>query len=173
MIKNNSSISESEIEKFYIKLKKDTELGGYFLNPDRGFTRELIKGLLTNQDRYGYLACPCRLASGQKEDDLDIICPCYYRDPDLDEFGTCFCALYVNQEIFEGRKKIRSIPDRRYIDPTIQEEEEEETLNKDLNIKYPAWRCMVCGYLCARKNPPEICPICKAKKERFEIYINM
>ncbi|MGQ9817596.1 MAG: rubredoxin-like domain-containing protein, partial [bacterium] len=29
----------------------------------------------------------------------------------------------------------------------------------------------VCGYLCARNSPPEICPICKATKERFEKFI--
>jgi ferredoxin-thioredoxin reductase catalytic chain len=39
------------------------------------------------------------------------------------------------------------------------------------NLPYPVWRCKVCGYLCARDGPPEICPICKAKKERFERFI--
>jgi len=169
LTKDSPSISESDIEKFYIKLKKDTEYGGYLLNPDIVFTKELIKGLLINQDRYGYQACPCRLSSGQKEDDLDIICPCYYRDPDLDEYGTCYCALYVDREILEGRKKIGSIPERRYMDPN---DKEDGILKKELNIKYPVWRCKVCGYLCARENPPEICPVCKAKKERFELFIN-
>ena len=32
------------------------------------------------------------------------------------------------------------------------------------------WRCRVCGYLCARKNPPETCPICKVGKDRFETF---
>ena len=32
------------------------------------------------------------------------------------------------------------------------------------------WRCKVCGYLCARKSPPEVCPICKVGKERFEPF---
>jgi ferredoxin-thioredoxin reductase catalytic chain len=35
----------------------------------------------------------------------------------------------------------------------------------------PVWRCRVCGYLCARDEPPELCPICKAKKERFERFM--
>jgi rubrerythrin len=35
---------------------------------------------------------------------------------------------------------------------------------------YPVWRCRVCGYLCARDGPPEVCPICKAKKDRFERF---
>jgi len=33
------------------------------------------------------------------------------------------------------------------------------------------WRCLVCGYLCGREGPPELCPICKAGKERFERFI--
>jgi len=32
------------------------------------------------------------------------------------------------------------------------------------------WRCRVCGYLCARNQPPQRCPICKATKERFEQF---
>jgi rubrerythrin len=39
------------------------------------------------------------------------------------------------------------------------------------NLPLPVWRCKVCGYLCARENPPEVCPICKAKKERFERFL--
>jgi len=38
-------------------------------------------------------------------------------------------------------------------------------------LPFPIWRCVVCGYLCAREGPPEICPICKAKKDRFERFI--
>jgi rubrerythrin len=36
--------------------------------------------------------------------------------------------------------------------------------------RLPVWRCVVCGYLCARELPPPICPICKAKKDRFELF---
>lgn len=32
------------------------------------------------------------------------------------------------------------------------------------------WRCRVCGYLCARLEPPEVCPICKVPRERFEPF---
>ena len=38
-------------------------------------------------------------------------------------------------------------------------------------ISKPVWRCKVCGYLCGRDEPPEICPICKAKKEKFEHFM--
>jgi rubrerythrin len=32
------------------------------------------------------------------------------------------------------------------------------------------YRCQVCGYLCAREEAPDLCPICRAKKERFEKF---
>ena len=83
------------------------------LIPTAEFTRELVKSLLVNEERYGYPACPCRLAAGDKADDLDIICPCDYRDADLNEFGACFCALYVAQDILEGKRQAASIPERR------------------------------------------------------------
>ncbi len=110
-----SDISEKTIVQVYKRLNKYAELHGYHLNPDIEFTKNLIKSLLINQQRYGYWACPCRLATGNKDEDLDIICPCYYRDHDLKEFGVCFCALYVSQEIKDGNKQPESIPERRAI----------------------------------------------------------
>lgn len=163
-------ISLIEVEKLYERLQKQAEASGYHLNPDVTFAKELVKGLLTNEERYGYWACPCRLASGIKEEDLDIICPCDYRDPDLSDYNACYCALYVSQEVLKGGKNISAIPERR---PTT--EERAKTQNKFLfqppsPLPLPVWRCKVCGYLCARENPPEACPICKAKKDRFEKF---
>ncbi len=165
-------VTKEEVDRLYIKLKDEAEAFGYHLNPDVKFTRDLIRGLITNQKRYGYQSCPCRLASGKKETDLDIICPCDYRDPDLNEYGACYCALYVDDKVLAGKKKVVSIPERRY--KVKPEKKKDLKINKDkiLNISYPVWRCRVCGYLCARDNPPGECPICKAKRERFEIFID-
>ena len=83
-------IAPEEVDRLYDKLKKEAEAGGYHLNPDAEMTRALVKGLLTNEKRYGYQACPCRLASGRKEEDLDIVCPCDYRDADVVDFNACY-----------------------------------------------------------------------------------
>jgi ferredoxin-thioredoxin reductase catalytic subunit len=83
-------VSQEETDKLYEQLNKDAGAGGYHLNPDIDFTKALAKGLLTNEKRYGYQSCPCRLASGVKAEDIDIICPCDYRDADVNEYGTCF-----------------------------------------------------------------------------------
>ena len=165
----DKQINDKDIDLFFNRINADANSSGYNLNPDIPFTRSLIKGLLVNSERYGYEACPCRLASGDEQEDTDIICPCDYRDIDLDQYGACYCALYVDEEIKSGKKKVLPIPDRRF----VRDEEKIDNKNKigNTGLKYPVWRCKVCGYLCARENPPAVCPVCKAKKERFEIFI--
>ena len=107
------AVTSDEIDKLYERLKAEAEAGGYHLNPEVAFTKELVKGLLVNQKRYGYPACPCRLSSGKRGDDLDIICPCDYRDPDLGDYDTCYCGLYVSDAVVKGKKQISTIPERR------------------------------------------------------------
>jgi ferredoxin-thioredoxin reductase catalytic subunit len=63
---------EKEVIRLYYRLKEDAEQSGYHLNPDKEFTLGLVEGLIKNEKRYGYRACPCRLASGDKSGDLDI-----------------------------------------------------------------------------------------------------
>jgi len=170
-MKGGNDVSSEEVNKLYERLRREAESAGYYLNPDVAFTKELVKGLLINERRYGYWACPCRLASGNKEEDLDIICPCDYRDPDLTDYDACYCALYVSQAALRGEKKVKSIPERR---PPSDERKRlgPGSATKTISsFPLPLWRCRVCGYLCARKEPPEVCPICKAKKERFERFI--
>jgi rubrerythrin len=70
-----------------------------------------------------------------------------------------------------GRKAVGSIPERR---PPPEERKKAKLAPPTAglgNLPLPVWRCKVCGYLCARDGPPEVCPICKAKKDRFERFI--
>jgi len=164
-------VTPGEADRLYEQLKAEGEASGYRLNPDVTFTKELMKGLLTNEKRYGYRACPCRLSSGKKEEDIDIICPCDYRDPDLDEYGTCYCGLYVSGAVVEGKKQVSPIPERRPPVKTRKSAKPKSASGAVMSLSIPVWRCKVCGYLCARDAPPEVCPICKAKKDRFEHFI--
>jgi ferredoxin-thioredoxin reductase catalytic subunit len=172
---NPTGISDGDVDRAYETLKKDAVEGGYRFNPDTGFAKNLVWGLLKNEGRYGYRACPCRLASGKKEEDLDIVCPCDYRDTDIEEFGACYCALYVDEAIASGSRKVAPVPERR-------PPRSERGKVKDASVRpsgslllgglpLTVWRCRVCGYLCAREQPPGICPVCKAKKDRFERFI--
>lgn len=165
------NINQELIDKTYDKLKKDAFSSGYYLNPDEEFTKDLVRSLLINEKRYGYMACPCRLATGDKNKDIDIICPCDYRDPDITDYNACYCGLYVSQKVYNGEIKASSIPERR---PPLSEriiKSERKNSSEIASLPLPVWRCKVCGYLCARENPPEICPICKVKKDRFERFI--
>ena len=103
----------TEIDDLHDMLKKGQEAKGYYFNRDRERTFDLLRGLLTNKDRHGYMACPCRLASGRRDKDRDIICPCIYRKPDVDEFGACYCQLYVNQSWNRGEIDHVQVPERR------------------------------------------------------------
>lgn len=164
-------IENDDIEKTYEKLKNEAEAAGYRFTPDAAFAKELIQGLLANEARYGYRACPCRLASGDKADDLDIICPCDYRDADLEAFGACYCALYVSDAVYRGEQAVRAIPERRQPPEGLSKTAVQSAATMNQRLAYPVWRCKVCGYLCAREEAPGICPICKAKKERFERFM--
>ncbi len=164
-------IPDEQVDALYEQLKREAEATGYHLNPERGFAWELTRSLLINEARYGYRACPCRLASGDKPQDLDIICPCDYRDADLTDWGACYCALYVSDEVLSGQRKLQPVPERR--PPAGQRPQEtapRAPARPDAAPSLPVWRCRVCGYLCAREEPPGVCPICKAKKERFERF---
>lgn len=174
----NPEVDDARVDEFYKNLKEQAESFGYNLNPDEEFTKSLLKSILINRDRYGYDACPCRLASGIKDEDVDIICPCDYRDPDLDDYDACYCGLYISGDILDGKKKISAIPERRpgpedrlNIDAISEEQGGPLAKESISDLPLPVWRCKVCGYLCAREEPPEMCPICKVGKERFERFI--
>jgi ferredoxin-thioredoxin reductase catalytic subunit/rubredoxin len=161
------------VEEFFQKLRLEAERSGYYLNPDESFTRDLVEALLINLDRYGYLSCPCRLAEGDRNADLDIICPCDYRDSDLFEFGSCYCALYISEEIARREKEAEPIPERRLSKEERGKADAETRGRGDTgkDLSYPVYRCKVCGYLCARDEPPGKCPVCGAEKDRFERFM--
>jgi ferredoxin-thioredoxin reductase catalytic chain len=169
-------VTDGAARALYTRLKSEAEASGYYMNPDVEFVLDLMDGLLINEERYGYRACPCRLADGIREQDLDIICPCDYRDADLDQFGACYCALYVSESIARGEDLAEPVPERRGVSESDSREsvsertEHEEELVGFTSAGLPIWRCRVCGYLCARPSPPLKCPICKADRDRFERF---
>lgn len=167
------------IESVQKRAEADARTYGYYLNPDPDFLRNLFEGLKENEERYGYPSCPCRLASGKLELDRDILCPCDYRDPDVLEYGFCYCALYVRKDVFEGTTPVVPIPERRPLEKqtrayeTVMAPPAETTESQVAAPKEPAlvklkfWYCRQCGYVSFREDPPYICPVCKAKREMF------
>ena len=169
------------IEQTRKRVEADAKTYGYYLTPQADLLQMFLEGLKTNEDRYGYPSCPCRLGTGNFEVDRDIICPCDYRDPDVEEFGACYCRLYVNKTVFESQE-LPEVPERRpldkqgraYGDKNVQAQEETKPrilapkqAEKTSNIKKKLWYCKQCGYVVYREDPPYVCPICKAKKDMF------
>ncbi|MEE4164510.1 MAG: ferredoxin-thioredoxin reductase catalytic domain-containing protein [Desulfocapsaceae bacterium] len=101
------------VEQLYEQLKKVNEPRGYFFNSDMESTMFLLKNLLINRERYGYMCCPCRMAKEDRQADRDIICPCVYRQPDVEEYGSCYCGLYVSDAWNRGTVAHTYVPERR------------------------------------------------------------
>ncbi len=102
-----------KVEELYEALRKVQEPKGYYFNKDKERVMDLLRGLLLNKERYGYMSCPCRLASGDRRQDKDIICPCVYREADILEYGSCYCNLYVTKDWNRGRVPESYVPERR------------------------------------------------------------
>jgi len=169
------------LEKVRQRAEADAKTYGYYLNPDPSFLQDLLDGLKKNEERYGYPSCPCRVASGSLELDRDIVCPCDYRDPDVAEYGACYCALYLRKDLYEGKTPINPIPERRppekqarayaFSQASAFSEEGKTQATKPAEqpteVRKRLWYCKQCGYVVFREDPPYVCPICKAKREMF------
>jgi ferredoxin-thioredoxin reductase catalytic subunit len=101
------------VEQLYDFLKKTQEAKGFFFNADKKMVFQLLQALLANRERYGYMCCPCRLAANDRDWDRDIICPCTYREPDVLEYGSCYCGLYVSREWNEAKIPHQYVKERR------------------------------------------------------------
>ncbi|TFF98570.1 MAG: ferredoxin:thioredoxin reductase [Promethearchaeota archaeon] len=94
--------------------KKICEMNDWILQQDEETLNDLIEGLIENKNRYGYQSCPCRFACGKRELDRDLICPCKYAPADIEEYGTCYCNLFLSPDFYETHEeKFRQIPERR------------------------------------------------------------
>jgi len=111
--KIDTALKDGDSEQLYNTLQNWQGSKGYHLNDDLKHTMPLMKSLLVNKERFGYMACPCRLANGTIDKDEDIICPCVYRDPDIEEYHACYCGLYVTAKYNEKKVEPSLVPERR------------------------------------------------------------
>lgn len=181
------------LEETRKRAEADAKTYGYYLTPQPELLQGFLEGLKANEDRYGYPVCPCRLGTGIFDYDRDIICPCDYRDPDVAQYGACYCRLYVTKQVYESQN-LPEVPERRplekqgraygtqkFANETISQPEQAgqekpaeafqaatQTIKPQaLPVKKKLWYCKQCGYVVFREDPPYVCPICKAKKELF------
>ena len=89
------------------------EKNNWILNKDEEIFNDLIDGLVSNKKEYGYQSCPCRLASGIRDLDRDLICPCDYAPLDVKEFNACYCNLYLHPDFYDSGEIYVLVPERR------------------------------------------------------------
>ena len=142
---------------------------GYHLNPDTELQKPLLPGLIENEKRYGYSSCPCRLAPETKMKILISSAPVTTGARSRGTRGLLLRALCVGCHP-EGRKDIvidsgkKTVPGRAGGDKSPPSSTFRRSRLSRLALQSLRLSC-------AREEPPGTCPICKAKKERFERFI--
>ncbi|MGR3309148.1 MAG: ferredoxin-thioredoxin reductase catalytic domain-containing protein [Candidatus Brocadiales bacterium] len=70
----------------------------YRFNPDSSAVDVIMKGLTMRKIKNGYAYCPCRIVTGNVEEDAKIICPCIYHEEEIKKHGICHCRLFVSKD---------------------------------------------------------------------------
>jgi ferredoxin-thioredoxin reductase catalytic subunit len=76
------------------KLQAYADSQNFKLNPYEKAVEGIINGLLRNRKFKGEIYCPCRIVTGNKEEDKKIICPCIYHKQEIIDMGHCKCMLF-------------------------------------------------------------------------------
>ena len=76
-------------------VEKIAKAKGWKLNSDESIVNMIIEGLNKNLEKHNRPYCPCRVVTGDKENDKKIICPCVYSPKEIERDGICHCQLYV------------------------------------------------------------------------------
>ncbi|MCX6650763.1 MAG: hypothetical protein NT131_03785 [Methanomassiliicoccales archaeon] len=59
----------------------------------------LSQGVLENLRNRGQRYCPCRITTGDRKKDLNLICPCnFLKQQTYKETGECWCGLFVKRD---------------------------------------------------------------------------
>jgi ferredoxin-thioredoxin reductase catalytic chain len=59
----------------------------------------LSMGVIDNLSSKGQRYCPCRITTGDRTKDLNLICPCNFtRQQTYKEQGDCWCSLFIKRD---------------------------------------------------------------------------
>lgn len=67
-------------------------------NTDEKTVQVVLNGLAKRQEKYGEAYCPCRMMTGDKQADKNIVCPCKYHMQEIEDQGMCHCKLFMRKE---------------------------------------------------------------------------
>ena len=95
-------VAEAEQRKLEEEIRRTVQdyatANGYALNPDGHVVDMVIKGLAKRQAKFGQPYCPCRVMSGDPEQDRAIICPCELHQEEIERDGICHCRILVSED---------------------------------------------------------------------------
>jgi ferredoxin-thioredoxin reductase catalytic subunit len=92
---SNLDVVKDEILR---SVEKYAQKKGYVLNPNKEITDTVINGLAHNKIKYGRRYCPCRIVTGDTEEDKKNICPCIYHEDEIERDGHCHCMLFYDKK---------------------------------------------------------------------------
>jgi len=84
-----------KIEEMIKNYSEYARKNGFQLNPNRKTVERIMNGLLENEKQKGHKYCPCRMLSGNQEEDSKKICPCAYHKEEIAKDGRCYCGLFI------------------------------------------------------------------------------
>jgi ferredoxin-thioredoxin reductase catalytic subunit len=76
------------------KMQAYADSQNFKLNENQAALEGIINALLRNKKFKGEIYCPCRIVTGNKEEDKKIICPCVYHQGEIELQGNCKCTLF-------------------------------------------------------------------------------
>jgi ferredoxin-thioredoxin reductase catalytic subunit len=95
--------NQYRLEEFLGLLRDFAAHHDFILNPDEEHVAFTLEGVLRNERQKGLKYCPCRVPSGDFEQDLSLICPCNFQAQETwSEQGRCWCGLFVDPARFKA-----------------------------------------------------------------------
>jgi ferredoxin-thioredoxin reductase catalytic subunit len=94
-MKTHEEFKSKDAENLGRDIKEYAPKVGIKVNPKDDRVQEVIKGLLMKRKKFGENYCPCRVVTGNKEKDKEIICPCVFNRGEIELQGHCLCQLFV------------------------------------------------------------------------------
>ena len=87
-------VLEKEGQELRKKLQAYADSQSFKLNPNEKIVEGIINGLLRNKKFKGDIYCPCRIVTGNKEEDKKIACPCVFHQGEIELQDHCKCNLF-------------------------------------------------------------------------------
>jgi ferredoxin-thioredoxin reductase catalytic chain len=73
---------------------------GYKFSPDKELVDFLLEQEVILEQKHGIPYCPCQGLTGNRDDDMKIVCPCIpFHRKHFDIMKRCWCGLYVHKDV--------------------------------------------------------------------------